>query len=206
MGKFKRSGKGIPSNLHNKRRRSSKDMEKTRRCGRMVKSLDIDVVPFLKWMYRDGGISFLFIEGITGVGIQTVRRLVRLTDADPPLQICKACLRIAYRDDGYCSLRCYHKENPKAKKIPKPRSDIIPCRRNLSCGGTILKSNPHGFCVKCRSHIPGRAADRHKDAVERRRLRGQGLLPPVTVKFCGRCGAKVSHNNTSGICFSCQHT
>lgn len=206
MGKFKRSGKGIPSNLH-KKRRFSKDMEKTRRTGNVVKNLDIDVVPLLKWMYRDGGISFNHIEDITGIGTQTVRRLIRLTDADPPLQVCKVCPRIAYRDDGYCSLRCYYKDNPKVRKIPKPRKDFTPCVYSLSCGGTVLKTNPHGLCAKCRDkHLPTRKADRHKEAADRRRQRKEGLLPPITLKFCVRCNAKVSHNNTSGICFSCQHT
>lgn len=206
MGKFKRLGRGIPSNLHKRKRRFSKDMEKTKRCGQMVKNLDIDVVPFLKWMYRDGGISFLFIENITGIGTQTVRRLIRLTDTDPALQICKACPRIAYRDDGYCTLRCYHKDNPKVRKIPKPRSDIIPCVYNLSCGGSVLKTTQHGHCVRCREKLPGRKADRHAKAVEREQMRAEGLLPPVVAKFCDRCNVRVSSNNRTGICRSCQNT
>lgn len=206
MGKFKRSGRGIPSKLHKRKRQPfTRNNDKSKRCGQLTKI--VDVVPLLKWMYRDGGISFKSIEEVTGVGVATVRRLIRLTDADPPLQICKACLRIAYRDDGYCSLRCYHKDNPKVKKNPKPRKDFIPCANsvNLSCGGNVLRSNPHGLCVKCRERLPGRRTDRHTKAKERAELRAKGLLPPVIARFCDRCGAKVSGNNTSGICFSCQH-
>jgi hypothetical protein len=206
MGKFKRVGRGIPSNMHKRKRRPfTRDEEKTKRSGQ-VAHLGIDVVPFLKWMYADGGISYKNIERITGVGIRTVRRLVSLTDADPPLQICEVCLKVAYKYETFCSQVCYRTVHPKVKSNePRKLRTTMPCVHNLSCGGSVLKTSQHGLCTKCREKLPERKVDRHAKAIERAALRAQGLLPPKVVKYCDRCNAKVAHNNTTGLCRACKN-
>lgn len=203
MGKFKRVGRGIPSNIHKRKRRPfTRDDEKSKRPGQMV-YLGIDVVPLLKWMYGSG-ISYKNIERITGVGIRTVRRLVGLTDDDPPLQICQVCLKMAHKYETFCSNICYRKVHPRPR-IPRKLRGTKPCVYNLSCGGNVLIASQHGLCSKCREKLSERKTDRHTRAVEREALRAQGLLPPKVTRHCNQCGAKVAHNNTTGICRACKN-
>jgi hypothetical protein len=202
MGKFRRAGVGIPSNLHKRKRKPfTRDTEKTRRCGQLAEFLD--VVPFLKWMYADGGVSYRTIEDITGVGVRTATRLISLTNDDPPLTICftPGCNRIAHTKEGYCTVACNKRHIPPPPKIKLPkkqRSDLIPCINNLSCGGSVLQINPHGFCPKCRDRLPERRLDRHLKKIERK------TADPVVPIFCG-CGRRISFRNTKGLCWACQH-
>lgn len=216
MGKFNRTGRGIPSltGKTKKRKKKPTDPNKLKRTGELSQFLD--VVPFLKWLYRDGQLSFLTIEELTGIGIQTVKKLVRKTDADPLLQICQNpdCLRIVHEKPsnaglGYCSWRCYHKVVPKPKAVlqpRRPRHDVKPCAYNLSCGGSVLMTNPHGLCVRCREKLPERKHDRHLKNKAKEELRAQGLVEPRQEANCVKCGRLLGWNNKSGQCIACRRS
>jgi hypothetical protein len=59
----------------------------------MAVELEIDVVPFFKWLYMDGLLTTYEIQDLTGVGRKLVSELVTTLPGDPLFAFCENCYK-----------------------------------------------------------------------------------------------------------------
>ena len=59
----------------------------------MAVELEINVVPFFKWLYMDGLLTTYEIQDLTGVGRKLVSELVTTHPGDPLFVFCEHCYR-----------------------------------------------------------------------------------------------------------------